>query len=231
VATGSRPQTPQTPQTAAEFVAARLRMEIQAGDHRPGTRLRQGEIAQRFGVSTTPVREAFALLQADGLLQIDRYRGAVVFRHTVKDLQDSYEIREALETLAIAKAIPNITPEMVEDIQALIDEMRGIADDDRWMELNNEFHLRLYAAADSPRLESVIANQREASSIYIRMRIQNMKRADDQHQEILDACVAHDVKRAQEAVRTHLTQAVGEIADILEDDETAQLAAAAQVTK
>src|SRR5688572_20697813 len=94
---------PIRPRTAAEAVATRLRQEIQAGEHAPGTPLRQTEVARRLGVSTTPVREAFALLQADGLVRIDRYRGAVVFRPTAEELRDAYEIREALELLAVGK--------------------------------------------------------------------------------------------------------------------------------
>ena len=91
--------------TASEAVSERLRAEIQRGDLPPGTRLRQGEVAARFGVSTTPVREAFALLQAQGLVRIDPHRGAIVFLPTAKDAQELYEIRIALETLAIGRAV------------------------------------------------------------------------------------------------------------------------------
>ena len=110
--------------TTAETVSELIRSEIQRGVLQPGTRLRQNDVAARFGVSTTPVREAFALLQADGLVRIDPHRGAIVFHPTAEDLTESYEIRGALEVLAITKAMPNLTPELLGDMQSVIDEMR-----------------------------------------------------------------------------------------------------------
>jgi DNA-binding GntR family transcriptional regulator len=102
--------------TTAKVVAERLRDEIQDGTLSPGTRLRQNEVARRFGVSTTPVREAFAQLQAEGLVRIDPHRGAVVFRPTTDDLVEFYEIREVLESLAVVRAIPRLA--------ALIENLR-----------------------------------------------------------------------------------------------------------
>src|SRR5918996_6401711 len=118
--------------TTAETVAQMLRNEIQRGQLPPGTRLRQNEVAQRFGVSTTPVREALALLQAEGLVRIDPHRGALVFHPTVADLRESYEIRGALESLAVTKAIPRLTEDLVKDLQKLIDRMRKEKDEVRW---------------------------------------------------------------------------------------------------
>ena len=78
---GAKAKTVLGRNTTAKMVAGMLRDQIQDGGLAPGTRLRQNEIAERFGVSTTPVREAFAQLQAEGLVRIDPHRGAVVFRH------------------------------------------------------------------------------------------------------------------------------------------------------
>jgi DNA-binding GntR family transcriptional regulator len=207
------------PRTAAEAVAERLRVEIQRGDSPPGKRLRQGEIAERFGVSTTPVREAFALLQADGLVEIDRHRGAVVFRPTGEDVRNSYEVREALEMLAVGNAIPHLSTEVLDDLQVLIDEMRETEDMDRWIAMNNHLHLSIYGPAGNPRLVAIIGSQRDAAAPYIRLRIgdeRTRRRSDDQHQEILDACRARDVERAQVAVRVHLEETVEDVVDYLE---------------
>ena len=85
--TGKDSSTPiLTKLTIAEQIANALRQEIVIGQLPAGTRLRQVEIAQRFGVSTTPVREAFGLLQSEGLVQIDTHRGVTVFLPTVQDL-------------------------------------------------------------------------------------------------------------------------------------------------
>jgi DNA-binding GntR family transcriptional regulator len=207
--------------TVAETVKDRLRAEILRGRLQPGVPLRQNDIAERFGVSTTPVREAFALLQAEGLVEIDRYRGAVVFRPTADDVRDAYEIREALETLAVVKAATRISDEETARLDALLAEMRSTTSVERWMALNDEFHLGIYAASNSPRLLPVIASQRDGCSPYIRLNVEDHSRRrikDEQHREILDACRARDVERAQKAIRAHLRQSMDEILELLGDD-------------
>src|SRR5918992_4459068 len=127
--------------TTAKVVAERLRSEIQHGTLAPGTRLRQNDVARRFGVSTTPVREAFAQLQAEGLVRIDPHRGAVVFHPSVDDVLEFYEIREALESLAVTHAIPNLRRDVGRELGALIERMRRTEAARRWLTLNDEFHL------------------------------------------------------------------------------------------
>lgn len=205
-------------ETTAKVVAERLREEIQHGALAPGTRLRQNEVARRFGVSTTPVREAFAQLQAEGLVRIDPHRGAVVFHPTTEDLLEFYEIREVLESLAVAHAIPRLTPNVVKDLTALIDRMRRTDDARRWLRLNDEFHLRLYACAGRPRLSSLIANLRDGSTPYIHMYVASRppsERANEEHQDVLDACVRGDEEAAQRAILNHLRSAAANLVEFL----------------
>ena len=208
--------------TTADAVAQMLRNEIQRGQLPPGTRLRQNDVAHRFGVSTTPVREALALLQADGLVRIDPHRGAIVFHPTIADLRESYEIRQALETLAVSKAIPRLSQELIDDLQKLIDRMRKEKNEVRWVELNNEFHLRLYQASRMLRLCSMISNLRDSSSTYIHMfAAQDLPehRADDDHQEILDACIARDVRRARKAIAVHINHTVNGLVRFIQESQ------------
>ncbi len=205
--------------TTANVVAERLRDEIQDGSLEPGTRLRQNEIARRFGVSTTPVREAFAQLQAEGLVRIDPHRGAVVFRPTAEDLLEFYEIREVLESLAVERTIPRLQPEMVKDLSGLIDKMQRTTDPRKWLRLNDEFHLRLYSPAGMPRLVALIENLRDASTPYIYMFVASRPpgdRANDEHRAILDACVAGDAPAAQAAIHEHLRSAARDLVRFLE---------------
>jgi DNA-binding GntR family transcriptional regulator len=164
--------------TASEAVVHELRSEIQRGRLQPGQRLRQGEVAKRFGVSTTPVREAFALLQAQGLVRIDPHRGAIVFRAAAGDLRELYEIREALEVLAIERATGHLTRGTLDELQGFIDKMRVTDEDQRWIQLNNRFHATTYRAAAKPRLETMIGTLRDASSSYIHMYITHRPTAD-----------------------------------------------------
>jgi DNA-binding GntR family transcriptional regulator len=201
--------------TTAKVVAGMLRDEIQDGGLAPGMRLRQNEVAKRFGVSTTPVREAFAQLQAEGLVRIDPHRGAVVFHPTADDLLEYYEIREVLESLAVTHAIDGLTPQIAKELNELIDRMRRTTDARRWLRMNDEFHLKLYACANRPHLSSLIDNLRDASTPYIYMFVASRKPADqanEEHQEILDACVRGDSKAARRAIRDHLRHTSGELA-------------------
>lgn len=205
--------------TTAKAVAERLREEIQHGTLSPGTRLRQNEVAGRFGVSTTPVREAFAQLQAEGLVRIDPHRGAIVFHPSTEDLLEFYEIREVLESLAVLRAIPNLRRDVVRDLTALIERMRRTDDARRWLQLNDEFHLRLYACANRPRLSALIENLRDASKPYIYMYVAGRppsERANEEHQAILDACVRGDEKAARTAIRDHMRSAAGDLARFLD---------------
>jgi DNA-binding GntR family transcriptional regulator len=210
--------------TTAKVVAGRLREEIQHGTLAPGTRLRQNDVAQRFGVSTTPVREAFAQLQAEGLVRIDPHRGAVVFHPTVEDVLEFYEIREALESLAVAHAIPRLRKDVARELGSVIDRMRRTEDARRWLKLNDQFHLKLYGSADRPRLTALIDNLRDASAPYIHMFVASRpvsERSNEEHQEILDACVRGDAEAAQQAIRDHLRGASAQLAEFLSAREDA----------
>ena len=209
-------------QTASEAVAERLRQEIQRGDLQPGTRLRQSEVAARFAVSTTPVREAFAWLQAHGLVRIDPHRGAIVFHPTTNDAMELYEIRVALETLAITRAVKNLSDEEMRELQDILDEMYGNEGTDRWSQLHNRFHMTLYNSAGMPRLATMIANMRDASSSYINMFVTEAGNVDTSrhgHQEILDACKRRDVRNATRAVTEHLRVTLDVLLNSLKESE------------
>jgi DNA-binding GntR family transcriptional regulator len=209
----------------SEEVAARLRAEILRGELQPGLRLRQGQVASRFGVSTTPVREAFALLQAEGLVRIDPHRGAIVFHPSVEDVREYYEIREALETLAITLAIPKLDDDALGDLQSLINQMRRMRNEETWTSMNEDFHRAIYAASERTRLCGMIANLRDASSVYIRMYVAHQApgaRSDNDHQEILDACRHRDVERARAAVSHHMRHTADEVAAFIETSQTSK---------
>jgi DNA-binding GntR family transcriptional regulator len=210
--------------TASHAVAAQLRSEIQRGELKAGTRLRQGEIAQRFGVSTTPVREAFALLQAQGLVRVDPHKGAIVFHPTVEDLRHLYEIREALEVLAVEKAIKHFTPEKLDELQEFIDKMKKTRDEQEWLDLNGRFHIGTYEPTNRNRLTSLIADLRDSSTSYINMLLASEPshtRPDHEHQEILDACREGNVRRAKKAVRAHMQNTVNHVMRLIDEQAKA----------
>jgi DNA-binding GntR family transcriptional regulator len=204
------------PPTVALQVAERLRAEIVAGERPAGSRLRQVEIARRYGVSTTPVREALAVLQREGLVRLHPQRGAVVFLPDVDDLREHYEIRAALEALAAAKAAERFEPGWAEPLLACLDEMREGPPAARYIALNQRFHTTLYAHSGCPRLVEMIAALRDASSAYLHIyRAAEdfpVERLDAEHREMLAACAARDPERAARATREHLRQTVEHVA-------------------
>src|SRR4051812_44414703 len=177
--------------TRAGIVADQLRQMIKSGELPPGTRLRQAEFAERFGVSTTPVREAFVTLAREGLLRQDAHRGVVVFGPSVEELGEVYEIRAVLEPLATQRATKHLSDDDLGELERILAKMRD-AEPERYLELNSEFHARLYRAAGRPRLVEMINGLRESSASYIGMNIDQYDSAyraqtQAEHQEIFAA--------------------------------------------
>jgi DNA-binding GntR family transcriptional regulator len=206
--------------TIAEQIATALRQEIVSGQLPAGTRLPQLEIAQRFGVSTTPVREAFGLLQRDGLVQIDTHRGVTVFLPTIQDLIEHYEIRMALEMLAAEKAAERFQPQDAPPLAVILDEMFATDDAAHYVARNHQFHLSLYRLGGSSRLLTMIEELRNASLAYNHLYAaadvpKDAARLDAEHREILAACQANDPARAANAVRQHIHQTILHMREVL----------------
>ncbi len=225
---GKRNITPiLTKLTIAEQIAATLRHEIITGQLPAGTKLPQIETAQRFGVSTTPVREAFGLLQSYGLVQIDARKGVTVFLPTIQDLIEHYKIRMALEMLAIEETAEHFGAQDAPPFVALLDEMLATNDAVHYVELNHQFHLQLYRLAGHPRLLAMIEEMRSASIAYNHLYAaadvpREAQRLDAEHREILAACQANDPIRAAGAVRHHIQQTIVHVTKLLEQGENAE---------
>ena len=220
----SNTSSPLTKLTVAEQVAVALRQEIATGQLAAGTKLRQVEIAQRFEVSTTPVREAFGLLQREGLVQIDTHRGVTVFLPSIQDLIEHYEIRMALEVLATEKAAEHFQAQDAPALTAILDERAATSDAVRLVELNHQFHMQLYRLARRPRLLTMIEDLRNASSAYLYLYASanlptDTQRDDREHRAILAACQTNDLLLAASTMRHHLQQTVEQVMSMLERTE------------
>ena len=212
-----------SPRTVSGLVAERLRAQIVAGELPAGSKLRQVEIARRFGVSTTPVREALAALQREGLVRLHPQRGAMVFVPTVADLREHYEIRAALESLAASRTAERFEESWVAPLEALLDEMSTGPAASRYIELNQHFHTQLYEHCGRSRLVEMIAALRDASSAYLHIYRAAadfpVKRLDSEHRRILAACVARNPDEAADATREHLENTVEHVASRLASRE------------
>jgi DNA-binding GntR family transcriptional regulator len=203
-------------QTITDALIGELRNDIRNGAIPPGTRLRQVEVAQRFNVSTTPVREAFTALEREGLLVSVPHRGVVVFHPTVDDLRETYEIRIALESLATRLAAEHVSDRDLEDLRKILDRMRAAKGSiERYGALNNEFHARIYAVAGRPKLEKLIGDLRTSSEAYLRVYATIRPTADRTHPDhvaIFEALQKRDADAAADAMATHLQHTVDLVA-------------------
>lgn len=213
--------------TITDTLIDELREEIRSGAIKPGSRLRQLEVAERFGVSSTPVREAFAALEREGMLVSSPHRGVVVFHPTVEDLQETYDIRIPLEAVATEKAVENMTDGDLDALDELLGQMGASTEQPtQYNRLNQKFHERIYRASKRPKLEKLIADLREASAAYLRLYATLAPTADQtqqEHAEIVAACRARDPKAAAKAVEDHLRHTVERVSAGLPELEEEQV--------
>jgi DNA-binding GntR family transcriptional regulator len=207
--------------TITDTLIDELREEIRSGKIKPGSRLRQLEVAERFGVSSTPVRETFAALEREGLLVSSPHRGVVVFRPTVQDLQETYDIRIPLEATATEKAVENMSDEDLAALEDLLEQMgASTTQAAQYNRLNVKFHQRIYTSAKRPRLEKLIAELRDSSAAYLRLYSTLTPTADQTQQEharIVAACRKRDPKAAAKAIEAHLKNTVARVSAGLPD--------------
>lgn len=137
----------------SDMVTDALRELISSGNLAPGASLRQQELAERFDVSPTPIREAMRRLESEGLITYDPHRGATVTVPDVDEVEENLLILSALETLAGRLAVAKVTDEELAEIEGLHREVIACdPEDERLKNLNREFHFRLYECAHSPTL-------------------------------------------------------------------------------
>ena len=140
-----------------DLVAALLRELIITGKLGAGQQLRQRDLAQRFGVSQTPVREAMRRLESEGLLLCDTHRGFTVMASDQGPEEENFLIRAALESLGASLAARKIDAAGLARLRDLNERMRALADDDpAFAELNREFHFTIYSCVCSPLLLSLM---------------------------------------------------------------------------
>jgi DNA-binding GntR family transcriptional regulator len=121
-------------------IVEQLRQAILAGDIAPGEHIRQQEIAERFGVSRLPVREALRILEAEGLTEHETNKGARVCRLDMQELQVVYQIRERLEPLALIQSMPHLGAADLAALRAAHDAICANSDLNAFLALDREFH-------------------------------------------------------------------------------------------
>ena len=184
-----------------DMVAALIRQLIITGELSAGEQLRQRDLAQRFHVSQTPIREALRRLESEGLVVGDTHRGFTVVEPDDGPVEENFQIRAALESLGASLAARKIDADGIRRLRDLNDQMRALGDDDpRYADLNREFHFMVYEHAGSPLLLSLMRllwASLHGGPPVSRTHAESAR----QHDEILDALSAGDAATA--AARTH----------------------------
>jgi DNA-binding GntR family transcriptional regulator len=214
--------------TMTEHVLTRLRQLILSGALVPGERIDQAELAQRFGVSVVPVREALARLQSSGLVRIVPHRGVFVESLSAEELVDIYNVRELLEEYAARLAAANLTDADVAALEEICERMAtaGEAQDyDTFLALNRELHFRIYRAARRPYLLQIIEQLWDRSTRYRLLQLHAIpSRARDalfEIEAIIAACRRRDADAMGYLVRYKLHQTPVGLLDQMQRAQTA----------
>ena len=209
-------------------VADKIRDQIIRGEIQEGAQLRQDAIATQYHVSRIPVREALRQLDAEGLIAIVPNRGAIVPALSPDDIEELFSIRALLEPEVLKLSIPRLTEDDFSEADAVlrkyVSELRRDDHVSTWGRLNWQFHSILYSRANQPRFMAIIRNVNNSGERYTRLQLyltHGMKRANEEHHQILELCRQRDVRGACQLLRQHIRYAGESLRKALEQKRTA----------
>jgi DNA-binding GntR family transcriptional regulator len=193
--------------SVATQVADALRELIMSNAYKQGQQLRQDDLAKRLGVSHIPVREAFQLLEAEGLITNIPYKGAVVTRLSESEIEEYFDIRATLEVDLLRRAIGRIEPPAIARAREIVAKM-DTAPPLRWGEYNWALHEVLYEAAGRPITLEFIRKIHDNLDRYVRIQLslkeENRQRAHHEHIQLIDLCEAGERAKALKLLSTHI---------------------------
>jgi len=202
----------------ADAVYERLRDEIMRGEIPDGTELSQPQLAERYGVSRIPVREALRRLQAESLVIATPFYPFVVRKVTAAQVLELVDIRAALEDLALARREP-LTEDEVSELRSINRRMEQARGGDAFLTLDRRFHQLL--AGPNTMIVEMIDDVRDKVHRYVSSLATakpGRKAATEEHAKIIDALEAHDMKLARRFMHEHVMQSRAFIVDRLEAD-------------
>src|SRR3954468_1822180 len=194
---------------ASARVAAYLRDLILHDVLKPGDRIRQEDIAEQFGTSRLPVREALRMLEAEGLSEHEPNKGARVPRLSMHEVDVIYRMRERLEPLALTESVPLLSNDdhaRLEDVQRRIEASDDL---ERFLDLDREFHLGTYSGCHIDPLNAMVTRLWNSTQHYRRAYVALGGRArmwvvNAEHRLLLDAVVRRDTTDAERFLEGHI---------------------------
>jgi DNA-binding GntR family transcriptional regulator len=204
--------------TRAEELRLQLADEIVRGALAPGAALDETDIARRFNVSRTPVREALRQLAASGLVEARAHRGAVVAQPSIERLGGMFEAMAELEALCSSLAAERMTPAERHRLEAIHEELRKLShagDPDRFHVVNERFHGAIYAGSQNGYIAEITLATRARVQPFRRAQFRNLGRLAKSHAEhdrVVVAILRGDRNGAAAAMRAHIERVHGEYA-------------------
>ena len=202
-----------------------LRKAILRGELKPGERLMEIQLANKLGVSRTPIREAIRKLELEGRVLMIPRKGAEVAQITEKNMQDVLEVRKALEELSVQLACERITPEQVEEMKMAAEDFRKVlksGDVTKIAEADVKFHDIIFAATNNQRLITLLNNLRE--QMY-RFRVEYLKQKEcypqllEEHDKLIALISGGEVEEACELMGCHIDNQASTVSDVIRRDQ------------
>ncbi len=199
------------PRPLYEEVAELLRQRIFAakqGDMEPGAWIDELKLAQEYGISRTPLREAIKVLAAEGLVTMKMRRGAYVTEVNAKDLYDVFHLMAVLEADAAASVAKNATAEQLKELESLHQQLeKSTKDRVKFFQLNEAFHVKLLDIANNRWAGQMVADLRKVMKLNRAQSLLKAGRIEEslaEHAAIMVALKKRDAAAAQVAMRSHI---------------------------
>lgn len=190
-------------------IATDLRDGILTGQYRPGTRVRQDELAERYGTSRIPVREALRDLESEGLVVLIPNRGAWIAKIDMQECVEIYKIRERVEPLALSESVPRMNQETIDILAGLAGKIQTATEVEDFLKYDREFHLLSIRDAQMPTLYAMIERFWNTTQHYRRAYSQLIGHSGqwiiyDEHGLIMEAIKRRSPVDAEELLRIHI---------------------------
>lgn len=208
---------PAVPRQLETYCFEQIRHAILTGELAPGEALVESRLAEQFGISKTPVREALIRLSADGLVEIAPYRGARVIEIDPSAISDIIELRVLLELPIIAKLAEAHPEQVITDLERSIDVSRAALADDRrddYLEAIWAFSSIIYGTCNNPRMVQVLSGLADQFHLIGATALRSQgrdRRSIDEHTAILTALRAGDVDQSVRAARLHIESILADL--------------------
>jgi DNA-binding GntR family transcriptional regulator len=193
--------------TLRERILETIRDAIMSGALKPGEKVAEPELAARFGISRTPIREAFRQLESEGYLTVIPRKGALVASFSAKDVEEFYAIKSILEGYAARKACTRLSAREINKLEGINEKLREIADEGdvrHFFKVHNSFHDMFIRGADNEKLHDMIAALMQK---FQRLRLASLSKPGrmlisvDEHEKIIEAFRNRDAVLAETLVQ------------------------------